>query len=181
MPISSHCALAREEPQRLVVVRFLSFSLESVSAIFTTHREPLRLSSASYLFTPWRAPSRPRSRRSPRDPLQSSREQSALWGLGARRGPGSASSIACCASELQTRGSTAPCGPATGPPDASPRRRINPLRRSIYFDCVRTNCGHRFCAHCISRCADCPVCGADISDRQSDAETQGARRLPARM
>jgi hypothetical protein len=37
-----------------------------------------------------------------------------------------------------------------------------------------TSCGHRFCAGCIRGCRDCPVCGADISSLQPDAQTQGA-------
>lgn len=46
------------------------------------------------------------------------------------------------------------------------------LCRSLYHDCVRAACGHRFCAGCAARCRDCPICGADIEGLGADAETQ---------
>lgn len=45
--------------------------------------------------------------------------------------------------------------------------------RSLYHNCVRAACGHRFCAGCAARCRDCPICGADIQGLEPDAETQG--------
>ncbi len=47
--------------------------------------------------------------------------------------------------------------------------------RSLYHNCVRAACGHRFCAGCAARCRDCPICGADIQGLEPDAETQGER------
>ncbi|KAL4450240.1 hypothetical protein ABPG77_010909 [Micractinium sp. CCAP 211/92] len=46
------------------------------------------------------------------------------------------------------------------------------LCRSLYHNCVRAACGHRFCAGCAARCRDCPICGADIQGLEPDAETQ---------
>lgn len=48
-----------------------------------------------------------------------------------------------------------------------------PPCRSLYHDCVRASCGHRFCGGCIRGARDCPACGADIESLQPDAETQG--------
>ena len=50
------------------------------------------------------------------------------------------------------------------------------MRRSLFFDCVATACGHRFCAGCIRDAVDCPLCGADVTPLTPDAEAQGALR-----
>lgn len=46
--------------------------------------------------------------------------------------------------------------------------------RSLYFNCVTTSCGHRFCRGCIAGARDCPACGADVGALEPDAATQGA-------
>ena len=47
-----------------------------------------------------------------------------------------------------------------------------PLCRCLYYDCVTTNCGHRYCAACIAPFRDCPTCGADIASMAADEDTQ---------
>ena len=44
--------------------------------------------------------------------------------------------------------------------------------RSFLYDCVKTNCGHQYCRHCISRFGDCPTCGADVTSVESFPESQ---------
>lgn len=49
--------------------------------------------------------------------------------------------------------------------------------RSLFFDCVVTSCGHRYCAGCIRDARDCPACGADITSLAPDPQTQGGFRV----
>lgn len=44
--------------------------------------------------------------------------------------------------------------------------------KSFLYDCVKTNCGHSYCRHCISRFRDCPTCGADVVSVESAPESQ---------
>jgi tetratricopeptide (TPR) repeat protein len=44
--------------------------------------------------------------------------------------------------------------------------------KSFLYDCVKTNCGHKYCRVCISRFQDCPTCGADVVSVEADAEAQ---------
>lgn len=48
------------------------------------------------------------------------------------------------------------------------------LCKGFLHQCVRAApCQHKFCAGCIARLRDCPVCGSDIDDLTLDSETQG--------
>ena len=44
--------------------------------------------------------------------------------------------------------------------------------KALFFDAVRTSCDHQFCKQCIAPFCDCPVCGADITDRKPDDALQ---------
>ena len=44
--------------------------------------------------------------------------------------------------------------------------------KSFLYDCVKTNCGHKYCRVCISRFRDCPTCGADVVSAVEDPEAQ---------
>jgi len=47
-----------------------------------------------------------------------------------------------------------------------------PVCRAMVYQPVRSKCGHKFCAACLSRFRDCPVCGADVAPGEAapDAE-----------
>lgn len=49
-----------------------------------------------------------------------------------------------------------------------------PRCRGLYYDAVRTSCGHFFCAACIQPFSDCLVCGADIASREPEPRLQSA-------
>jgi hypothetical protein len=57
--------------------------------------------------------------------------------------------------------------------------RLSPLHciicKSLMYNCVVTECGHRFCAACISRTPDCPACGADVGTVSPDKDVQGEK------
>ncbi|KAL4421602.1 hypothetical protein ABPG75_010893 [Micractinium tetrahymenae] len=111
----------------------------------------------------------------------------------ATSGPGTAGTGAKVTPTSAAAKPGAPAGEAAGAPPAaaaSPRPAVCPLGfggggqqpqlgefhclicRSLYHDCVKAACGHRFCAGCVARCRDCPVCGADIEGLEADAGTQ---------
>lgn len=46
--------------------------------------------------------------------------------------------------------------------------------RGLYYDCVRTSCGHYFCRACIQPFSDCLLCGADVAALQPEPRLQGA-------
>ena len=48
-----------------------------------------------------------------------------------------------------------------------------PRCKSLFHDCVVLNCGHRFCGSCFGeKVRDCLACGADVSSRKPDPESQ---------
>ncbi|KAK9802810.1 hypothetical protein WJX73_010362 [Symbiochloris irregularis] len=48
------------------------------------------------------------------------------------------------------------------------------LCKSLVFDCVAAQpCEHKYCRECISRFQDCPLCGRDIDNVETDAACQG--------
>lgn len=47
------------------------------------------------------------------------------------------------------------------------------LCRTLYFDAVQTQCGHRFCRECIGQFRDCPLCGNDTAPLTPDVDLQG--------
>ena len=49
-----------------------------------------------------------------------------------------------------------------------------PRCRGLYYDAVRTSCGHVFCKPCIQPFSDCLVCGADIALCEPEPRLQGA-------
>lgn len=46
--------------------------------------------------------------------------------------------------------------------------------QALYFDAVRTQCGHVFCRACVEKGESCAICGADCRPLQSDDDMQGA-------
>lgn len=46
--------------------------------------------------------------------------------------------------------------------------------KSLMYNAVVTNCGHRFCRECVEKLRDCPVCGADVDLLEEDLKTQEA-------
>jgi len=78
---------------------------------------------------------------------------------------------------------TAPSAPATGAPATCPLGygsssgpKLTNLHcmicKSFLYDCIKTNCGHKYCRVCISRFRDCPTCGADVVSVEEDPEAQ---------
>ncbi|KAK9843699.1 hypothetical protein WJX81_002909 [Elliptochloris bilobata] len=45
--------------------------------------------------------------------------------------------------------------------------------RGLYYDAVRTSCGHYFCRACIQPFSDCLLCGADIASLEAEPRLQG--------
>ena len=67
-----------------------------------------------------------------------------------------------------------PLGFGRSKPGGPPLSRLHcPRCKSLFHDCVLLNCGHRFCGSCSGEGArDCLACGADISSRMRDGESQ---------
>ena len=120
---------------------------------------------------------------SPRDPADAKEGNAATPpGVcpfsGAKSGGGDAS----MASEPSTStapgsggGGVCPLGFGRSKPGGPPLSRLHcPRCKSLFHDCVLLGCGHRFCASCLGGKATdcCLVCGADVSSRLPDAESQ---------
>jgi len=60
---------------------------------------------------------------------------------------------------------------------AGNQAKLDPLNcmlcRALYFDAVRTQCGHVFCRACVEKGESCAICGADCRPLQSDDDMQG--------
>jgi len=45
--------------------------------------------------------------------------------------------------------------------------------RALFYECVKTNCGHNFCRECMPVGRECLQCGDDVTDLKPDAKVQG--------
>jgi tetratricopeptide (TPR) repeat protein len=48
-----------------------------------------------------------------------------------------------------------------------------PKCRGLFYECVKTNCGHNFCRECMPQGRECLQCGDQVTDLQSDSKVQG--------
>ena len=46
--------------------------------------------------------------------------------------------------------------------------------KSLLYDCVQLSCSCKYCRYCVANFQDCPLCGADITNRTASPELQGA-------
>ena len=48
--------------------------------------------------------------------------------------------------------------------------------KSLLYDCVQLSCSCKYCRYCVANFTDCPLCGADITNRTDAPELQGTSK-----
>ncbi len=101
------------------------------------------------------------------------------YGFGSARKDDVLAALQCARYDLQLSHAS-----ALHPAHVSQAEASNPYARALcrcrglYYDAVRTSCGHFFCRACITRdgtqpLCDCLLCGADIASVDAEPQLQG--------